>query len=465
MVQNGASSSSAQTAYTNEPEFQQAVHEIEASLGPLFEKNPAYKATFEAAKIPERIIQFRVTWEDDSGKCQVNNGYRVEFNSALGPYKGGLRFHPTVNLSILKFLGFEQIFKNALTGLQMGGGKGGADFNPKGKSDNEIRKFCDAFMKELSRHIGPRTDVPAGDIGVGGREVGYMFGAYKRYRNEFSGILTGKGLDFGGSLIRPEATGYGLIYYVQEMIATREKLALEETFKGKKVLISGSGNVAQYAAEKVLALGGKVLSLSDSTGALIANDSEGFSLEDVNAIAAVKLQRKAMTAASLADGKYTFHEGARPWTLVDSVDVALPCATQNEVSEEEAQALIKAGCRYVAEGSNMGSTQEAINVFESARKEGNMQDASIWYAPGKAANAGGVAVSGLEMQQNASFTQWSEEVVDGKLKDIMATCFKQCYESGKEFTKGDNVPSLVDGANIAGFTKVANAMSAQGDVW
>jgi len=448
---------------TNEPEFQQAVQEIKASLVPLFKERPELEKVFEICQTPERIIQFRVTWEDDAGKCQVNRGYRVEFNSALGPYKGGLRFHPTVNLSILKFLGFEQVFKNALTGLQMGGGKGGSDFDPKGKSDNEIRKFCEAFMRELSRHIGARTDVPAGDIGVGGREVAYMFGAYKRFRNEFAGILTGKGLTWGGSLIRSEATGYGLIYYVQSMISTREGTPFDDTFKGKRVLISGSGNVAQYAALKVIELGGKVLSLSDSTGALIATDDEGFSAKDVHAIAAVKLQRKSITAAGLS--KYKYIEGARPWTQVEKIDIALPCATQNEVSKEEAEALVKAGCRYVAEGSNMGSTEEAIHVFENARQNGKAGDSSLYYAPGKASNAGGVAVSGLEMQQNATFTQWSAEEVDAKLKDIMANCFKQCYETSKSFTKGDNIPSLVDGANIAGFLRVADAMHAQGDWW
>jgi len=444
----------------SEPEFQQAVKEIQNSLNPLFEKDPSYKKIFEITQIPERIIQFRVTWEDDKGQCQVNRGFRVEFNSALGPYKGGLRFHPTVNLSILKFLGFEQTFKNALTGLSMGGGKGGADFDPKGKSDNEIRKFCEAFMRELSRHIGANTDVPAGDIGVGGREVGFMFGAYKRYRNEFAGVLTGKGLDWGGSLIRTEATGYGLIYYVQHMISEREGIPLEETFKGKTVLISGSGNVAQYAALKALELGAKVLSLSDSTGSMVS--AEGFTAEDVNKIAAVKLQRQPMTAAGL---KYDFSEGKRPWSLVDKVDIALPCATQNEVSEEEAKALLKAGCRYVAEGSNMGSTQEAIDVFEDSRKGKSFKDANfISYGPGKAANCGGVAVSGLEMAQNASMSKWSREEVDGKLFDIMASCYKQCTDAAREVSS-DDVPSLVIGANCAGFLKVANAMKDQGEAW
>jgi len=446
-----------------EPEFQQAVHEIESSLQDLFEKSPEYKRAFEIAQIPERIITFRVTWEDDSGKCQVNTGFRVEFSSCLGPYKGGLRFHPTVNLSILKFLGFEQVFKNALTGLMMGGGKGGSDFDPKGRSDNEIRKFCDSFMRELSRHIGANTDVPAGDIGVGGREIGYMFGAYKRYRNEFSGVLTGKGLDWGGSLIRPEATGYGLIYYVQHMIAEREGVPIADTFKGKTVIISGSGNVAQYAALKVLELGGKVLSLSDSTGALITKNGASFEAADIEKIAEIKLKRQPITAAGL--DKFEYVKGARPWTLFDKVDVALPCATQNEVSEEEAQALIKAGCKYVAEGSNMGSTQEAINAFESARKGSNLKDTSIWYAPGKASNCGGVAVSGLEMCQDAGFTQWTAEDVDKRLFEIMSQCYKQCFETAKEFEKDGLTPSLVKGANIAGFLKVAKAMRDQGEAW
>ncbi|CAD6585355.1 MAG: hypothetical protein CYPHOPRED_003060 [Cyphobasidiales sp. Tagirdzhanova-0007] len=445
---------------------------IEASLGPLFEKTPEYRKTFQTAQIPERIITFRVTWEDDKGECQVNTGYRVEFNSCLGPYKGGLRFHPSVNLSILKFLGFEQVFKNALTGLMMGGGKGGADFDPKEKSDNEIRKFCEAFMRELSRHIGANTDVPAGDIGVGGREIGYMFGAYKRFRNEFAGVLTGKGLDWGGSLIRPEATGYGLIYYVQHMIAEREGCPLEDTFKGKTVLLSGSGNVAQYAAYKVLELGGKILSLSDSTGSLISKNGHSFSAEDIAKVADIKLKRQPITSAGL--GSFEYIKGSRPWTLVDKIDIALPCATQNEVSEDEAKALIKAGCRYVAEGSNMGSTQEAINVFESARKGSALKDSSIWlrspeiYFPiseGKASNCGGVAVSGLEMCQDAAFTQWSAEVVDQRLSGIMSSCYKQCFDTAKEFEKEGLTPSLVMGANIAGFKKVANAMRAQGDVW
>jgi len=450
-----------------EPEFEQAVNEITSTLSPFLSKHPEYQKALDVAQIPERVIQFRVVWEDDSSKMHVNRGYRVQFNSALGPYKGGLRFHPTVNLSILKFLGFEQTFKNALTGLMMGGGKGGCDFDPKGKSDNEIRKFCNAFMQELSRHIGKDTDVPAGDIGVGGREVAYMFGAFKKYRNEFTGILTGKGLTFGGSNIRPEATGYGLVYYVGHML---DQLHVPTTYAGKKVLISGSGNVAQYAALKVIELGGSVMSLSDSKGALIAKDAKGFSVEDISQIANIKLARKYLTDFVQSENvteRFEYHEGKRPWTLLHKADIALPSATQNEVSKEEAEALVVAGVKIVAEGSNMGSTQEAIDVFEESRRTSGAE--GIWYAPGKAANCGGVAVSGLEMAQNSQRLQWSSEEVDNKLKDIMKNCYELCYETGKEYApadaKADTLPSLVMGANIAGFIKVANAMKAQGDWW
>jgi len=447
----------------SEPEFQQALHEITSTLAPLLEKKPEYKRALEVVQIPERIIQFRVTWERDDGSIAVNRGYRVQFNSALGPYKGGLRLHPTVNLSILKFLGFEQIFKNALTGLSMGGGKGGCDFDPKGKSNNEIRRFCYAFMQELSRHIGDNTDVPAGDIGTGGREIGFMFGAYKKIRNEFAGILTGKGGSWGGSFIRPEATGYGLVYYVTEMLKD-----LDSTdWKGKRVLISGSGNVAQYAALKVIELGGTVLTLSDSTGALVANGSEGFTPEDINAIADIKLNRKPLTAWD-AQNRFTYHEGARPWTLVEKADVALPSATQNEVNGEEAKALLKAGVRYVAEGSNMGCTQEAIDIFEASRSAVTSlenKEGICFYAPGKAANCGGVAVSGLEMAQNSQRLTWTPAEVDAKLKDIMVTCYRTCWETGTEFAQGGVVPSLVAGANIAGFIKVADAMRDQGEWW
>ncbi|KAF8336579.1 NADP-specific glutamate dehydrogenase [Cantharellus anzutake] len=451
----------------SEPEFEQVLKEITTTLQPFLKRNPEYQRALDVVQIPERVIQFRVTWEDDKGKVQVNRGYRVQFNSAIGPYKGGLRLHPSVNLSILKFLGFEQIFKNALTGLNMGGGKGGSDFDPKGKSDNEIRKFCYAFMGELSRHIGQDTDVPAGDIGVGGREVAYLFGAYKKIRNEWSGILTGKGGDFGGSYIRPEATGYGLIYYVAKMLETQKELA---SFKGARVLVSGSGNVAQYAALKLIELGAIVLSLSDSTGALIArNEHEGFTTRDIEQIAEIKLKHQSLTSfniqANANESRFVWHAGARPWTLVQNVDIALPCATQNEVSGEEATALIASGTKLVAEGSNMGCTLEAIEVFEVGRRTGK----GIWYAPGKASNCGGVAVSGLEMAQNSARLKWTPEEVDNKLKNIMETAYANSYEVGKQYSSenlGEGaLPSLVVGANIAGFVKVADAMRAQGDWW
>ncbi|KAH7337629.1 putative glutamate dehydrogenase [Rhizoctonia solani] len=446
--------------YPSEPEFEQAVNEISSTLAPFLAKHPEYERALEVAKIPERVIQFRVTWEADDGSVRVNRGYRVQFNSALGPYKGGLRLHPSVNLSILKFLGFEQTFKNALTGLMMGGGKGGSDFDPKGKSDSEIRRFCYAFMAELSRHIGSDTDVPAGDIGVGGREVAYLYGAYKKIRNESTGILTGKGATWGGSYIRPEATGYGLIYYVEHMLA---KAPTPSSFKDAKVLISGSGNVAQYAALKVLELGGSVLTLSDSKGALVAVDGKGFTVEDIAAIAEIKLNRAYLTdfVATAEKGRFEYHEGKRPWTLVESADIALPSATQNEVSGEEAKALLASGVKFVAEGSNMGCTQEAIDVFEAAREADNW----VWYAPGKASNCGGVAVSGLEMAQNSQRLTWSSEEVDGKLKDIMTNCFNACYETGREYGTSQSLPSLVVGANISGFIKVANAMRDHGDWW
>jgi len=444
----------------HEPEFEQAYKELVSTLenSTLFEKNPEYKTALKIVSIPERIIQFRVVWEDDKNQVQVNRGYRVQFNSALGPYKGGLRFHPTVNLSILKFLGFEQIFKNALTGLNIGGGKGGADFDPKGKSDNEIRKFCYAFMRELSKHIGADTDVPAGDIGVSGREIGWLFGAYKAETKKWEGILTGKGASWGGSLIRPEATGYGLVYYVNHMIA----YAGEGSFKGKTVAISGSGNVAQYAALKAIELGAKVVSLSDSKGALIATEDAGFSPDDVYKIAALKVKRQSLTEFS--HGKYKYIDGARPWTHV-KVDIALPCATQNEISKEEAEHLVANGTRFVAEGSNMGSTQEAIDVFEAHRKSHKKE--AIWYAPGKAANAGGVAVSGLEMAQNSARISWTSKEVDHKLKQIMEEAFKNGLETAKKYVeaKDGEYPSLVAGSNIAGFVKVAAAMHDQGDWW
>jgi len=452
----------------SEPEFEQAYKELVSTLenSTLFEKNPEYKKALAVASIPERIIQFRVTWEDDKGQVQVNRGYRVQFNSALGPYKGGLRFHPTVNLSILKFLGFEQIFKNALTGLNIGGGKGGADFDPKGKSDNEIRKFCVAFMRELSKHIGANTDVPAGDIGVSGREIGWLFGAYKANTKLWEGVLTGKGGTWGGSLIRPEATGYGLVYYVQHMISYVS--GGKESFKGKRVAVSGSGNVAQYAALKAIGLGATVVSLSDSKGALVATGEEGITPDQVNAIALLKVDRKQLTEIATTDSfkeKFKYEDGARPWTHVGKIDVALPCATQNEVSGDEAKALIEAGAKFIAEGSNMGCSLEAISVFEEHRKAHKGE--AIWYAPGKAANAGGVAVSGLEMAQNSQRISWTSEEVDDKLKGIMEACFKNGLETAKKYvaTSEGEFPSLVAGSNIAGFTKVAEAMKAQGDWW
>ncbi|KAA8907654.1 hypothetical protein TRICI_004945 [Trichomonascus ciferrii] len=447
-----------------EPEFEQAYGELLSTLkdSTLFEKHPELERVVDVVCIPERVIQFRVVWEDDNGNLQVNRGYRVQFNSALGPYKGGLRFHPTVNLSVLKFLGYEQIFKNALTGLNMGGGKGGSDFDPKGRSDSEIRRFCCAFMTELSRHIGPDTDVPAGDINVGGREIGYLFGQYKRIINAFQGVLTGKGLNWGGSLIRPEATGYGVVYYVEKMIeyATQGK----ENFTGKRVAVSGSGNVAQFAALKVIELGGTVLSLSDSKGSFVATGTEGFTAEEIDLIAKIKLERKELSSieSKLPSGKYKFIPGDRPWKHVGKVDVALPSATQNEVSGEEASALVANGCKYIAEGSNMGCTLEAIQVFEEERQKSST---GIWYGPGKAANCGGVAVSGLEMAQNSQRTSWTKEEVDARLKDIMVTCFNNCVNTASEYSseKNSGLPSLVKGANIAGFVKVAHAMRDNGD--
>mmetsp|Transcript_6735 Transcript_6735/g.6640 ORF Transcript_6735/g.6640 Transcript_6735/m.6640 type:complete len:456 (-) Transcript_6735:120-1487(-) len=451
----------------HEPEFQQAYNELVSALedSTLFTEKPEYKKVIPVVSVPERIIQFRVAWENDKGEVEVNNGYRVQFNSALGPYKGGLRFHPSVNLSILKFLGFEQIFKNALTGLSMGGGKGGCDFNPKGRTDSEIRRFCVAFMRQLARYIGSDTDVPAGDIGVGGREVGFMFGAYKQMQNNWSGILTGKGLSWGGSLIRPEATGYGVVYYVEKMIekATNGK----ESFKGKRVAISGSGNVAQYAALKVIELGSTVVSLSDSKGCIISQS--GISPEQIKAIAEAKIHFKTLEqiikdTPTLFSGsnEVQYIAGVRPWTHCGQVDVALPSATQNEVSGEEAKALVEAGCKFIAEGSNMGSTKEAIDVFEANRSKG------VWYAPGKAANCGGVAVSGLEMAQNSQRVTWSAEEVDQKLKNIMYTCFENCYSTAVKYSAekdAEDLPSLLKGANISGFIKVADAMFDQGEVF
>ncbi|KAH7362986.1 glutamate/Leucine/Phenylalanine/Valine dehydrogenase [Plectosphaerella cucumerina] len=446
-----------------EPEFAQAYNELVSTLedSTLFQQHPEYRTALEVASIPERVIQFRVVWEDDKGNVRVNRGYRVQFNSALGPYKGGLRFHPSVNLSVLKFLGFEQIFKNALTGLNIGGGKGGADINPKDMSDNELRRFCVAFMRQLARHIGADTDVPAGDIGVGGREIGFMFGAYRQAQNKFEGVLTGKGLAWGGSLIRPEATGYGLVYYVDHML----RYAGKGSFAGKRVAISGSGNVAQYAALKVIELGGTVVSLSDSQGCLVAEGDAAFTPEQIQAIADLKVERKSLTEFD-HKGSFMYIKGARPWTHIGKVDVALPSATQNEVSKEEAEFLVNAGVVAVAEGSNMGCTQEAIDVFEAVRKSKGPESA-IWYAPGKAANCGGVAVSGLEMAQNSQRLAWTSEEVDEKLKAIMKDVFQNGVETAKAYVKTGEaeLPSLVAGSNIAGFVKVARAMQDQGDWW
>ncbi len=428
----------------HEPEFLQAVEEVAEAVIPVIEETPRYKNSIILDRIvePERIIIFRVPWLDDQGKPQVNRGYRIEFNSAIGPYKGGLRFHPSVNLSILKFLGFEQIFKNSLTTLPMGGGKGGSDFNPKGKSDNEVMRFCQSFMTELSRHIGPDTDVPAGDIGVGGREIGYMFGQYKRIRNEFTGVLTGKGLNWGGSLIRPEATGYGTVYFAQEMLATKDL-----DFNDKTVAISGSGNVAQFALEKVLQLGGKVLTVSDSSGYVFAKD--GFNSDQLNFLMELKNVRRGRVKeiADNFDG-IEFFEGERPWGV--NCNIALPCATQNELNGEEAKILVNNGVVCVAEGANMPCTPEAIEVF---------QDNGILFSPGKASNAGGVATSGLEMSQNSLRMNWTREEVDGKLQTIMKDIHAACVKYGRD--DSGNV-DYVKGANIAGFVKVADAMLDQG---
>jgi glutamate dehydrogenase (NADP+) len=430
----------------NEPEFIQAVEEVAETVIPFIEKNIKYKKAKILKRIvePERVIQFRVPWIDDAGEPQVNRGFRVEFNSAIGPYKGGLRFHPSVNLSILKFLGFEQIFKNSLTTLPMGGGKGGSDFNPKGKSDNEVMKFCQSFMTELSRHIGPNTDVPAGDIGVGGREIGYMFGQYKRLRNEFTGVLTGKGINWGGSLIRPEATGYGVVYFAEKMLKNKG-----DDFKNKKVAISGSGNVAQYACEKCIHLGATVVTMSDSKGYI--HDTDGIDKDKLTWI--MNLKNKQRGRISQYIEKYpnsTFHEGEKPWSV--AVDVALPCATQNELNEEQANLLVENGCIAVVEGANMPSTPEAITLFTNKK---------ILFAPGKASNAGGVATSGLEMSQNSLRYNWTREEVDSKLHNIMLDIHDQCVAYGKE---EDGYIDYVKGANIAGFVKVADAMIDQGIV-
>ena len=428
----------------HEPEFLQAVHEVAETVIPFIEANPKYqdKLLLERMVEPERTIIFRVPWIDDKGQPQVNRGYRVEFNSAIGPYKGGLRFHPSVNLSILKFLGFEQVFKNSLTTLPMGGGKGGSDFDPKGKSDNEVMRFCQSFMTELYRHIGGNTDVPAGDIGVGGREIGYMFGQYKRLKNEFTGVLTGKGLSYGGSLIRPEATGYGCVYFAKNMLATKN-----DSFEGKTVVISGSGNVAQYACEKATELGGKVVTMSDSSGYIY--DEEGIDAEKLAFIMELKnVKRGRIHEYTEKYTSATFHEGERPWSV--NCDLAMPCATQNELNKEEAEALVKNNVIAVAEGANMPTTPEAIEV---------LQNAKILFSPGKASNAGGVATSGLEMSQNSLRYNWTREEVDAKLHQIMDDIHASCVEYGKN---EDGTVDYVKGANIAGFVKVADAMLAQG---
>lgn len=432
-----------QEKHSHEPEFLQAVQEVAEAVIPVIEANPKYKKAkiLERMVEPERVIMFRVPWLDDNGDIQINKGYRVEFNSAIGPYKGGLRFHPSVNLSILKFLGFEQVFKNSLTTLPMGGGKGGSDFDPKGKSDNEVMKFCQSFMTELQRHIGPDTDVPAGDIGVGGREIGYMFGQYKRLRNEFTGVLTGKGRNWGGSLIRPEATGYGTVYFAEEMLKTKG-----DSFHGKTVAISGSGNVAQFALQKVIHLGGKVVTVSDSSGYVYAPN--GFHSEHLDFLMDLKNVRRGRVKeiADKFDG-FEFVEGKRPWEV--KCDIALPCATQNELNGDEAKMLLANGCMCVAEGANMPSTPEAIEAFQAAK---------ILFSPGKASNAGGVATSGLEMSQNSLRLSWTAEEVDQKLHGIMVSIHEACVKYGRE----NGYTDYVKGANIAGFVKVADSMLDQG---
>jgi len=428
----------------HEKEFLQAVHEVAEAVIPIIEETPKYKAAkiLDRMVEPERTIIFRVPWLDDKGEIQVNRGFRVEFNSAIGPYKGGLRFHPSVNLSILKFLGFEQVFKNSLTTLPMGGGKGGSDFDPKGKSDNEVMKFCQSFMTELCKHIGANTDVPAGDIGVGGREIGYMFGQYKRIRNEFVGVLTGKGINWGGSLIRPEATGYGTVYFAKEMLATKG-----DSFAGKTVVISGSGNVAQYAAEKVTELGGKVVTFSDSEGYIL--DEAGINAEKLAFVMELKNVKRGRISEYVT--KYPtakFVAGKRPWEV--KADIALPCATQNELNEDEAKTLVANGCVCVAEGANMPSTPEAIIIFQNAK---------ILFSPGKASNAGGVATSGLEMSQNSLRFNWTAAEVDEKLHTIMVSIHTACVKYGAD---SNGYVDYVKGANIAGFVKVADAMIDQG---
>ena len=429
----------------NQPEFHQAVAEVLQSLKDFLKDNPKYAnaAILERMVEPERVIMFRVPWVDDAGNTRVNRGFRIQMNSAIGPYKGGLRFHPSVNLSILKFLAFEQVFKNSLTTLPMGGGKGGSDFDPKGKSDGEVMRFCQSFMAELFRHIGADEDVPAGDIGVGAREVGYLFGMYKKLTKQFEGVLTGKPLSYGGSLIRPEATGYGTVYFAREMLATRN-----DSLEGKKVAISGSGNVAQYAAEKCLQLGASVLTLSDSNGTIYAKD--GITKEQLAWIMQLKNVKRGRIAEAAKEFGFEYLEGQRPWSV--KCDIALPCATQNELNGEEAKALLANGVMCVAEGANKPSTPEAIEAFQSA---------GILYAPGKASNAGGVATSGLEMSQNSLRLSWTREEVDARLLQIMKSIHEACVKYGKN---ADGSINYVQGANIAGFVKVADAMLSQGVV-
>lgn len=428
----------------HEPEFIQAVQEVADTVIPYIVQHEIYYGKNILLRMvePERLISFRVSWVDDDGEIHVNRGYRVQMNSAIGPYKGGLRFHPSVNASILKFLAFEQVFKNSLTTLPMGGGKGGSDFDPKGKSDDEVMRFCHAFMTELSRHIGPNTDVPAGDIGVGAREIGFLFGMYKKIRNEFTGVLTGKGLSWGGSKIRPEATGYGTVYFAQSMLKIKN-----EEIKGKTVVVSGSGNVAQYAAEKILQLGGKVLTLSDSGGFIY--DKDGIDNEKLTFIMDLKNNKRGRISEYVKKYKSaTYHEGKRPWSV--KCDIALPCATQNELDGNDAKALVTNGCICIAEGANMPSTPDAIHAFH---------DAKVLFAPGKASNAGGVATSGLEMSQNSLRISWTREEVDERLRGIMEDIHDSCIDYGVE---DDGYCNYVKGANIAGFVKVADAMLAQG---
>lgn len=428
-----------------EPEFHQAVKEVAESIIPFIEENPKYKFARILDRIaePERIIIFRIPWFNDKGEIEINRGFRVEMNSAIGPYKGGLRFHPTVNLSIMKFLAFEQVFKNSLTTLPIGGGKGGSDFDPKGKSDNEVMRFCQSFMTELCRHIGPDTDIPAGDIGVGGREIGFLFGQYKRIRNEFTGVLTGKGLEWGGSLIRPEATGYGAVYFAEEMLKTRG-----ESLKGKNVVVSGSGNVAQYTVEKVTQLGGKVITLSDSNGFIY--DPEGINAEKLQFLMELKNIKRGRIKEYAQHYGCEYQEGKKPWGV--KCYAAFPSATENEIGDEDAKILVENGCKVVSEGANMPSAPGAVEVFLRAK---------ILYGPGKAANAGGVAVSGLEMAQNSMRLPWSRQEVDGRLREIMQNIHETCVKFGKN---DDGFVDYVKGANIGGFVKVANAMLAQGAV-